>query len=233
MTQARRLWIGAAVAGAIAFVCSSLFGRIPGLTPCGPTGGLSAIMAFEFVRTPADVAALFGAEPCRSTLVAAQRTGVLLDNLGFIPAYTAFLVLAAFATGVAWRKWLVAILLVAGLSDELEGVLLWAILDALPGTQGQIDALWVAVHLKFLCLALGTFGVGWAIRTVARGWRRIPGLVVAAGGLYALLQLALGQVGAMMLGFTIGWFALLATALLACAWAGFAAPPPGPARPAA
>lgn len=225
MNQTRRLWIGAAVAGVIAFACSWGFGQIPGLHACGPTGGLSAIMAFEFVRTPADVASLFGVEPCRSTLIAAQRSGILLDAFGFIPAYTAFLTLAAMASGVGWRRWLVALSLIAGLSDEIEGVLLWRIVASLPGAQGQIDALWIAVHLKFLCLALATFGIGWALRYVSDGWRRVPGLIVAAGGLYALLQLTLGQVAAMMLGFTIGWFTLLAIALLAAVWVGFLVSP--------
>lgn len=233
MTAPRRLWIGAVVAGVIAFICSSSFGRIPGLTPCGPSGGLSAIMAFEFVRSPAEVGALFGAEPCRSTLIAAQRTGVLLDNFGFIPAYTVFLALAALATGIGWRRWLASVLLVAGLSDEIEGVLLWTILGALPGTQAQIGALGAAVHLKFALLALGTFGVGWAVRSTTRGWWRLPGLVVAAGGLYAALEFALGNVGAMMQGFTVGWFALLATALTFSLFGARGGLPPAPVRPAA
>lgn len=207
---ARHAWAWCVLAGALAFVASFLFGRIPGLKPCGPADGLGAVLAFEFVRSPADVVALFGAEPCRATLIAAQRTGLLLDGLWFIPAYTAFLCLAAQASRVRWRRWTIGVLLIAGLSDEIEGLILWSILDALPGTQGRIDALWAAVHLKFALLALGTAGVGRAIG--APGWRRLPSAVIAAAGVFALLQLALGNIAAMMQAFAIGWFALLAYA---------------------
>ncbi len=213
----RRAWIWCVAAGLLAFVASFLFGRIPDLKPCGPANGLGAVLAFEFVRSPADVVALFGAEPCRSALIAAQRTGLLLDGLWFIPAYIAFLCLAAQASGVAWRRWLIGALLVAGLSDEVEGVILWSILGGMPGTQGQIDAMSFAVYLKFTLLAGGTAGVGWALRRP--GWWRIPGLIIAAGGVFALLELLLGNVRAMMQGFAIAWFALLAYAVWRAAYA--------------
>lgn len=211
---ARRAWIACAVAGALAFVASWLFGRVPGLRPCGPGGGLGAVLGFEFAANPADVAALFGTGPCRAALIAAQRTGLLLDGLWFIPAYTAFLTLAAWAGAARRRAWLVAALVVAGLSDEVEGLILWSILSDLPGTQGRIDALWAAVHLKFALLALGTFGIGWALRRTLRGWWRLAGFVVAGAGLAAMLELATGDVAAMMLGFSVGWITLLGVAIV-------------------
>lgn len=224
----RRAWAWCVAAGVLAFVASFLFGQVPDLKPCGPSGGLGAVLAFEFVRAPGDVAALFGAEPCRSALIAAQRTGLLIDGLWFIPAYTAFLGLAAWASGVAWRRWLIGVLLVAGLSDEVEGLILWTILGGMPGTQGQVDALWWAVHLKFALLAIGTAGVGWAVRQP--GWRRLPGVAIAGAGLFAGLELALGNVPAMMRGFSLAWFALLACAV----WQAVSAcRRPAPARPAA
>lgn len=233
MSDARRLWLAAVVAGVIAFAASYAFGRIPGLKPCGPSAGLGAIIAFEFVRSPADVAVLFGAEPCRATLIAAQRTGLLVDGLWFIPAYTAFLALAAWATGASWRRWLVGALLVAGLSDEVEGAILWSILNDLPGTQGQVDALWTAVHLKFALLALATAGVGWGLRRP--GWRRFPGIAIAAAGLFAPIELVIGNARAMMTGFMLGWFALVAVAVAGALWPAFlvrAASPSGRDRPA-
>lgn len=196
---------------------------------------LSAILAFEFVRSPADVTALFGAEPCRSALIAAQRTGLLLDAFWFIPAYTAFLSLAALASEVRWRRWLVGALVVAGLSDEVEGLLLWAILDRMPGTPGLIDSLWVAVHLKFALLAAGTAGIGIALR--ARGWGIVAALIVGGAGAYALARFLLGHIASTMSGLSIGWFSLLAVALLCAIWpsacAGSAAPRRGPVPPAA
>jgi hypothetical protein len=86
------------LAGLVAFACSFAFGKIPGLVACGTfagSGQLGPILAFELARTPGDVAALFGSGACRASLIDAQNTGLWLDALGFIPSYTAFLVLAA------------------------------------------------------------------------------------------------------------------------------------------
>ncbi len=214
----RTTWRGCAAAGIVAFVCSWAFGQIPGLVACGPAGDLGPIIAFEFARTPADVAALFGTAPCTATLVAAQKTGLLLDGLGFIPSYTAFLVLAVLAAGT--RGWLrataVAALLVAGLADEIEGFLLNALLDRLPGTPALLHALWWAVHAKFLLLALGTIQIGGAL--AAGSWPgRIVGAVILLGGGIALLCLLVGS-SLMMQGFLVGWTVLLLAALTASFW---------------
>lgn len=211
----RRAWIWCAVAGILAFVASWLFGRIPDLKPCGPSGGLGAVLAFEFVRSPADVAGLFGNDPCRSALIVAQRHGLLLDGLWFIPAYTAFLAMAAWASGAAGRGWLIPVVLVAGLSDQVEGFILWSILSTLPGTQAQIDSLWFAVHLKFALLALATAGTGVRFLAGRRGWpARGLGAGVAVVGGIALLRLFQGEVQGIMLAFATAWTTLLIAALI-------------------
>ena len=232
----RRAWTLCAVAGVVAFVATFVMGRVPGLKPCGPTMLSNAILAFEFARSPADLNLLFGVEPCRSTLIAAQRIDLLLDGLWFIPAYTAFLSLAALASGVAWRRWLVGALLVAGLSDQVEGLILWALLGALPGTQGLLDALWAAVHLKFALLAVGTAAIGVAAQGPA-WWQRLAGTVMIGGGCYAAASLILAKHGQMMVGFSLGWFSLLALAMIFAALPSAsedsADPRRGPAPPAA
>src|ERR1700710_155138 len=94
----RTAWRLCALAGLIAFVVSWSFGRIPGLVACGPaSGGLGPIIAFELARTPAEGAAMFGADPCRPTWGGAQCPGLCLDGLGFPPSYPAFLTPAAAA----------------------------------------------------------------------------------------------------------------------------------------
>ncbi|MES2056991.1 MAG: hypothetical protein V4564_13730 [Pseudomonadota bacterium] len=211
----RTAWRWCAAAGVVAFFCSWLFGQIPGLVACGPAGDLGAIIAFEFVRTPAEVALLFGSDPCRSALIAAQKTGLLLDAFGFIPAYTAFLILGALAAGGrgSRRMLIIAMLVIAGLSDEIEGVLMYAILRDLPGTQSLVDLLWWAVHIKFALLALGTAGIGVALIAGRKWLATVFGLILLGGGLYALYGLTLFPAGGMMIGFTLAWVALLVAAL--------------------
>ena len=163
--RSRTAWRLGVLAGLIAFACSSAFGRIPGLVACGSydgAGQLGPILAFELAPTPAEGAALFGGGACHTTLVGAQIDGLWLDALGFIPSYTLFLVLAAIAASRGWaRRAIVAMLLIAGLSDEIEGLVMARIMAHLPGTPGQLDTLWWAVHVKFGLLALGTTAIGW------------------------------------------------------------------------
>lgn len=234
----RTAWRGCAATGIVAFICSWSFGRIPGLVACGPTDGLGPIIAFEFARTPADVAALFGSEPCTSTLIAAQKTGLLLDGLGFIPSYTAFLILAVVAAGVASRvrRLLIAAFTIAALSDEIEGMLLYAILGTLPGSPDQITAMSWAVHVKFALLALGTSAIA-TLLPRERWPGRIVRVAIILGGFGALFGLVSRAPGVMMLGFTIAWVVLLLAALMSSFWpslfAARAVPPPGRATPSA
>lgn len=220
----RTAWRLSVLAGLIAFVCSWAFGRIPGLVACGTfdgAGQLGPILAFELARTPGDVAALFGGGACRATLVNAQVRGLWLDALGFIPSYTSFLVLAAVAAsrGRA-RRAIVAMLLIAGLSDEIEGLIMARIMGNLPGTPGQLDALWWAVHVKFGLLAIGTALIGLELIRAFRLWPMLFGLVVAVGGTAAVYGFWTLPNQMMMAGFTYAWFALLATAMVASFAAG-------------
>jgi len=217
--RARTAWRLSVLAGLVAFVCSFAFGRIPGLIACGSfdgSGQLGPILAFELARTPADVAALFGGGACRATLVVAQDKGLWLDALGFIPFYTLFLVLAAIAASRGrMRRTVVAMLVIAGLSDEIEGLVMWRIMSHLPGTPGQLDALWWAVHVKFGLLALGTIAIGLALLGKFRLWPMLFGLVVTIGGAAAIYGFWTLPNRMMMAGFTYAWFALLATAIVA------------------
>lgn len=213
----RTAWRLCVLAGVIAFLCSWRFGRIPGLVACGPVpGGLGPIIGFELARTPAEVAALFGTEPCRSTLIAAQTTGLRLDALGFIPSYTAFLILAAIAASRGrLRVAIVAMLLIAGLSDEVEGLVMGGIMKTLPGTPALLDQLYWAVRIKFGLLALGTTLIGLAIVRLGGLIPLLAGAVVWIGGMVAIYGFGELPGPVMMRALTIAWFALLATAISA------------------
>ncbi len=220
----RTAWRLSVLAGLVAFACSSAFGRIPGLVACGTydsAGRLGPILAFELARTPADVAALFGGGACRTTLEAAQAKGLWLDMLGFIPAYAGFLVLATIAAsrGRAQRA-IAAAIVVAAIADEIEDVIMWRIMEALPGTPGQLDALWWPVHVKFGLLALGTTAIGLTLLTTFRLWPMLFGLIVTVGGAAAIYGFWTLPSATMMAGFTYAWFALLATAIMASFAAG-------------
>lgn len=215
----RTAWRWCLAAGIVAFTCSSLFSHIPGLVACGATGGLEPIIAFELARTTTDIASLFGAEPCTSTLVAAQKIGLLLDGLGFIPSYTAFLILGAIAAGARGRVRQLAFVLFLGaaLSDEIEGFLLNAILDHLPGTPALLQVLWWAVHVKFGLLALGTIRIGALLGSTPWPSRIVAGLMIA-GGLLACFGLGSNAASSMMQGFLVAWVALLVVALISSFW---------------
>ena len=224
----RTAWRLSVLAGLIAFACSFAFGKIPGLVACGTfagSGQLGPILAFELARTPGDVAALFGSGACRASLIDAQNTGLWLDALGFIPSYTAFLVLAAIAASRGrTQRAIVAMLLIAGLSDEIEGMFMWRIMGDLPGTPAQLHGLWWAVHVKFALLAIGTTLIGLDLIRTTRLWPMLFGLIIAVGGAAAIYGFWSLPNAMMMAGFTYAWFAILVTAIVASFAAGIFGP---------
>ena len=224
----RTAWRLCVLAGLIAFACSYAFGKIPGLVACGTfagSGQLGPILAFELARTPGDVAVLFGSGACRATLIDAQVNGLWLDALGFIPSYTAFLVLAAIAASRGRvQRAIIAMLLIAGLSDEIEGLVMWRIMGNLPGTDGQLGALYWAVHVKFVLLAISTTLIGLELIRTLRLWPMLFGLVVTVGGAAAVYGFWSLPNAMMMAGFTYAWFAILVTAIVASFAAGVFAP---------
>ena len=224
-------WRWCLAAGLVMLACAWGFARIPGLTACGPTGGLGPVIAFELARSPAETMTIFGTAPCRSMLIPAQRLGLLLDALRFIPAYTAFLCLAARAARRAFAPPVVAALLVAGLLDQIEGGLLFLILRDFPGGEPSYGILFWVVRAKFLLLGLGTL----AIAAMLVGWRTMRWFGTILVGLGAVKALegffALPDPG-MIRGFTLAWAALLGVAAVGAAFPRLlAAPPPAPARP--
>lgn len=206
-------WRWAALAGLAALAISAGFGRIPGIDACGLGG--DTILKFEFVRTPADVEALFPAF-CRTEHMLAQRQGLWLDAMGFIPAYSAFLILSLIAlrlesrpaaarlTGIA-----IILTLAAALCDQFEGLQLFAILADLPGTQARIDLLIPAVRTKFALLALVVAIAGW-LHLQQPGWRKPAGALILGGALWSMAGLAIER-DWLLQGSALAWLALFFT----------------------
>lgn len=197
-----------------------MFGRVPGLVACGPSDGAGPIIALELVRTAGQVTALFGSEPCTSTLIAAQREALWLDMLAFIPAYTGFLALGAFAlrrSGLVLALAAMSVFLAAGAFDEIEGLVLFKLLANLPGTQAIYDSLFWTVRPKFALLGLGEIMLAALLWRGSLAGKVASGLLLAGGlaSLYFLLNDP--HAPAMMKGHTYAWGALLIAALVG-AW---------------
>lgn len=213
------IWRWAALAGLVALAISVGFGRIPGIHACGLPG--DAILNFEFVKTPGEVAALFP-ENCRTEHVVAQRYGLWLDAMGFIPAYSAFLILSLIGlrtegSSLARRVAGIGILLtlIAALCDQFEGIQLFRILGDLPGTQSTIDLLIPAVRIKFGLLALAVALAGW-LHLQRPGWRKAAGAVIALGALWSLVGLFTEREW-LMQGSALAWLTLFVTNVILAA----------------
>ena len=211
-------WRLCVVAGLATLLASTAFGWIAGLKACGPTGGAGPIIAFELAPTPDAIAALFGGEPCTSRFVAAQRAGLWLDMLGFIPAYTAFLALAGWALRGNGRRLAlaaVAAALVAGLCDQIEGFTMFAIMDPLPGAAWLFTPLFWAVRIKFALLSL-TEGLLGLLLLKGRVLSKMAGAGMIAGAFLGLLCLLVSpHEPGMMRGHSYAWIALLLAAIVA------------------
>lgn len=214
MTGAR-LWIACALIGVVTIAISIGFGMIPNIAGCGDVGRAGSIIAFELVRTPADVAALFGQPPCTGPFVEAMRLATWIDALAFIPAYSAFLItglLALRPNGRIVSLAGIAAILLAALFDEIEGVQLFRIMADLPGRQPVIDLLIPLVRGKFALLGLGALAIGWLLAKPG-GVGRITGLLVTIGGALTMVGLY-GDDNArfLTLGSAISWLTLLGVA---------------------
>ena len=211
-------WRLCALAGFATLLASTAFGWIAGLAACGPTGGAGPIIAFELARTPETLAALFGSEPCTARLLAAQRSALWLDMLGFIPAYTAFLALAGWALRGNGRKAAlaaVAAAVIAGLCDQIEGVTMFALMDPLPGAPWLFAPLFWAVQTKFALL--GVTELLLAVLLLRGRWPALlAGGAMIVNGLIGLLMLFLDPHAPMMMrGHSYAWAALLVVAIVA------------------
>lgn len=189
----------------------------PPVDPCGPTHGAGPIIAFELVRSPAALAELFGPASCSSTFQAAQIRASWWDALAFIPAYAAFLALGARALRNNARRLsrvAIAVLLVAALLDEIEGLILFQLAGHWQDPPDLFGALFLTVRPKFALLGIGS------LLLAALAWRgpalgKIAGLAMAAGGTVSLVMLLIDpHAPLMMLGHRYAWMALLALAAI-------------------
>ncbi len=207
-------WRLCLAAGFIVIVIQVAMGTTQNTEPCGPAGGLPSILAFELVRGPEDVAALFGDDPCRSRLVEAMNRINMIDAWAFIPAFVSYLVLGALAVRAHGRtiaSLAIITAIAAGLCDEAEDQILLNITGDLPGTQVQIAWLFWLVRAKFALLGISPILIGILLFMQGR-LEKFLGVVMIVGGAIAVI----GTLGTYILlgpGIAITWIALLMAAM--------------------
>ncbi|MBK9433103.1 MAG: hypothetical protein IPN50_12115 [Sphingomonadales bacterium] len=206
-------WTALFAVGVIAIMLG--FGAIDGMKACG---GGDPIFAFEMVRSPADVEALFH-EQCRAAHVQAQYQGLWLDILLFVGIYSAFLICGLLALkqdiGLRSKRLVTAgigLVLVAALSDQFENYILLRILDRFPGDQSTIDTLYFAPRLKFIALGIATAFAG-LLHLHSPGWRKFVGIVAIVGGFWSAIGMFANH-DWVLKGMTLGWIALAVAAFV-------------------
>lgn len=216
----RGWWWRCAGAGLITLAISYYFGEIPNIEGCAADAGeasIGSIIAFELVRSPAEVAALFGAEPCTANFLAAMHHATRVDALSFIPAYAAFLICGLIALrnyGGSLSGIGIAAVAAAAIFDQIEGFWLFSIMADLPGSQGEINWLIPAVRAKFLLLGVGAIAIG-VLLTRRRGLGFLFGPIIALGGMMGAALIADDRyIGLTVQGSAIAWLALFIAALV-------------------
>ncbi|RED17293.1 hypothetical protein [Parasphingopyxis lamellibrachiae] len=216
----RGWWWRCAGAGLVTLAISYYFGEIPNIEGCAVDAGeasIGSIIAFELVRSPSDVAALFGADPCTASFLAAMRHATWVDALGFIPAYSAFLICALIGLrryGGSLSGIGVAAVAAAAVFDQIEGFWLFSIMDGLPGSQGEINWLIPAVRAKFLLLGVGAIVIG-VLLTRRKGLGFLFGPIIALGGMMTTALIADDRYIALTVqGSAVAWLTLFLAALV-------------------
>ena len=208
-------WRWATAFGIIVALIMTGFGMIHGIKACG---GSDPIFAFEMVRSPADIAALFP-NHCRATHAAAQRTGLWVDIGLFVWTYSAFLICGLFALRLEGDEVAkkavflgIACVVVAALADQFENFQLLRLLGTLPGEQSTIDILFPAPRIKFALLGAVTVVAG-LLHLRQAGWRKVVGAAAVVGGLLSAAGLLFDHHW-VLTGSLLGWSALLVAALI-------------------
>jgi hypothetical protein len=211
-------WRWCALAGLIALAVAVAMLTVPDMVPCGPPRGTQAVVVLELARSPAEVAALFGAEPCSERSVVAQRKALWLNMLGFIPAYAVFLLLGIVALRrlnlglalVAFQLVTIAVTL-----DGLSGVIQFHILRQLPGTERLLTGLFWTARPKFALLGLAEVAIALLL------WRggalaKMASRATMGGAAVSLTLLFVKPHDPKMVqAHAIAWLALLAFAIVA------------------
>lgn len=223
-TRARPWWVLCVLCGAgvIAFVVW-FGGVIPTRTCTGALPqGVSALLAYQLARSPADIEAVFGPpnDPCRTWMIAAMDRANRVDLIGFIATYTAFLACFFLALRQAGPRAIARVGLIAVIAsaafDVLETTTQLYLTAALPGSGLSLTLLAIGSRGKFLGLAVVSTCAGWAMWVRGKVPGRITGSVcIAAAAMVVAGLLSVPAWPALSAGGAIAWILMLLYALQA------------------
>lgn len=182
----------------------------------------SPVIAFEFARTPGDLAAVFGSkvDPERARRMTMMDHGNRWDFLfmGVYSVFGAMFGLAVRRRNVVLGTTILFAAIVAGVADAVETRILLSITAQMAdggATPAGLVTLWMPVTIKFTCLALSIIGAGLFLgscRSVT--WKAVGALSVLAGLLSIPALLSPASLGSLLtLSVGIGWIIMLAYAL--------------------
>jgi len=147
--------------------------------PCHPLP-MSTLTAFELVRSVGDLQRIFGAagDVCRADLVAQLDHANLIDTFAYIPTYTAFYALVAFALGVAGSGkrnsalgWIaIALALGCAVADVFENISMFQLSASPDVASPWITGLIASTNAKWVGLAVVTTLCGVTLARRGRLW---------------------------------------------------------------
>jgi hypothetical protein len=196
---------------ALAAVATILTGLSFGLVPA--SDGCRAVAAHPW----ADFQQIGSVEAARKLIGACGadrlRRGMWIDALAFIPAYSAFLLAVLWAARPSQNiaQWVLVLLAVGVIADQVEGFRLLALIDADGGTSAMVAVANRATIAKEMFLALATGTVGWAL-SGHRDWRRVAGLAAATAAAIAAAAALMHVPSAMFM--LLAWLILATVALV-------------------
>jgi hypothetical protein len=220
----RVYWALSLIAGIAIIIVAAQLAAIPHQRACDGNHALGAVLRFELVTSPADVARFFGDGACRERLTTAMDAVNRFDSMAFIPAFTLFQIFAALALRGEYRHTRMRLIalgvvnaaLFAGALDLLENIRLleiaWTIRAGNAASDVAISQLYWLVRIKFALLGLAAVGLG--VMLAQRGTRlwKLLGTLATVGGFVCLAGLIAHSL--LMPGVLLAW----SVVLVAAAW---------------
>lgn len=177
-------WRLCAIIGVPALAVSYMIGQSAGLADCPRPGDMAPVLALEFVRNLQQFGQFLPGK-CPD----GQLTALARDSYGFVPLYTLFIALGAWGAGAAGRRiaqLAIVFIVTAALADLVENMTLEELFEG----GWRYDLLFLAVHMKFVMIALSLTLIGVLLLRHTEPLRFAGYGLIVAGGASVLLLFA-------------------------------------------